>query len=88
VWVRLSAPGRNRTLNRPGRNRLLYPLSYGRQAQVSQRLSRAFAPLGAAFVEFLLGERPYGEGVLELADGVIAIGVAPALGGFEFAVSD
>lgn len=26
-----SAPGRTRTLNRPGRNRLLYPLSYGRQ---------------------------------------------------------
>jgi len=24
------APGRTRTLNRPGRNRLLYPLSYGR----------------------------------------------------------
>ncbi|MDQ1306125.1 MAG: hypothetical protein QG671_1957, partial [Actinomycetota bacterium] len=25
-----SAPGRIRTCNRPGRNRLLYPLSYGR----------------------------------------------------------
>ncbi len=28
-----SAPGGTRTPNRPGRNRLLYPLSYGRQVR-------------------------------------------------------
>ncbi len=31
---RKRAPGRNRTCNRPGRNRLLYPLSYGRQWKI------------------------------------------------------
>ena len=32
-----SAPGGIRTPNRPGRNRLLYPLSYGRRSRVTPR---------------------------------------------------
>ena len=39
VATEVSAPGGNRTPNQPGRSRLLYPLSYGRQSFEAIRIA-------------------------------------------------